>query len=60
MKAIVRKLQSRKLTEVDKRNLTFTVGDEVVPEEKINRFMKRENIPTDALYSPSSGAGQFS
>ncbi|KAH8906654.1 hypothetical protein BR93DRAFT_627353 [Coniochaeta sp. PMI_546] len=56
MKAIVRKLQSRKLTEVDKRNLTFTVGDEVVPEEKINRFMKRENIPTDALYSPSSGA----
>jgi hypothetical protein len=60
MKAIVRKRQIRKVEEPDKRDLTFTLRGEVVPEAKVDRWMKRKQIPTDAVYSPSSGAGKFS
>jgi hypothetical protein len=59
MKAIVRKRQSRIVTSPGKHNLAFALRGEVVPEEKIDRFMKRENIPIDAVYSPSSGAGKL-
>ncbi|OIW27887.1 hypothetical protein CONLIGDRAFT_705860 [Coniochaeta ligniaria NRRL 30616] len=56
MKAIVRKGQIRTVAEPDKRSLTFELRGEVVPKEKIDRFMKREQVPFDAIYSPSSGA----
>jgi hypothetical protein len=59
MKAIVRKRQERRVEEPDKPDLNFSLGGQLVPEEKIDRFMKRENIPADAVYSPLSGAGMF-
>lgn len=58
MKAIVRKRQ-RRIVADSKPNLNFSLRGDSVPEEKIERFMKRENIPHDTLYSPSSGAGKF-
>lgn len=58
MKAIVRKRQRRIVAE-SKPNLNFSLRGDSVPKEKIERFMKRENIHNDMLYSPSSGAGKF-
>ncbi|KAF2466286.1 TPR-like protein [Lindgomyces ingoldianus] len=54
MKAIVRKRQERKLVESSKRELVFTVrGSEVEP-QKINRWMKRNNVRESLLYAPTT------
>jgi hypothetical protein len=60
MKAIVRKRQSRLFREPNKRANVFELRGEIVPEEKITRFMRREEIPADVVYSPTSGARKFS
>lgn len=60
MKAIVRKRQSRLVREPDKRANVFELRGEIVPEEKITRFMRREEIPVDLVYSPASGARKSS
>ncbi|KAB5585674.1 hypothetical protein GE09DRAFT_33710 [Coniochaeta sp. 2T2.1] len=56
MKAIVRKQQARRVAEPQKRNPVFYLRGEVVPGEKVARFMKREDIAPDVAYSPASGA----
>lgn len=56
MKAIVRKRQQRLITEPAKPGYVFELRGQPVHEEKIKRFMTREEIPVDAVYSPSSGA----
>ncbi|KAB5583444.1 hypothetical protein GE09DRAFT_302196 [Coniochaeta sp. 2T2.1] len=56
MKAIVRKQQARRVAEPQKRNLVFYLRGEAVPEEKVARFMKREDIAPDVACSPASGA----
>jgi len=53
MKAIVRKQQQRKLIEIGKGRLQFTVRKNSVDPAKISRWMKREGIDEDALYAPS-------
>ncbi|KAH8732423.1 hypothetical protein GQ44DRAFT_766561 [Phaeosphaeriaceae sp. PMI808] len=56
MKAIVRKRQQRKLVDVTKGELVFNIrGNEVGP-QKIDRFMKRNNIPESQLFMASPGA----
>ncbi|KAH8592587.1 hypothetical protein B0O99DRAFT_464286, partial [Bisporella sp. PMI_857] len=56
MKAIVRKRQQRKLVEMHKGELIFQLRGSVVEPGKINRWMKRNNIPEDAVYVPSPAA----
>lgn len=56
MKAIVRKRQRRKLVDRSKRTLTFTVRGNEVDEQKIDRWMKRNGIPEDELYTHSPAA----
>ncbi|TKA52018.1 hypothetical protein B0A49_12511 [Cryomyces minteri] len=56
MSAVVRKRQRRKLIESQKGELTFTVrGNEVEP-QKIDRWMKRNEIPENVVYAPSPAA----
>jgi hypothetical protein len=54
MKAIVRKQQQRKLTEHDKGKLIFRVRGNVVEQQKIDRWMKRHDVPESILcaFSP--------
>ncbi|KAH8645453.1 hypothetical protein BX600DRAFT_444453 [Xylariales sp. PMI_506] len=54
MKHIVRRHQRRKLNEKQKPELRYKVRDKVVPNGDIQRFMKRNDLPPDELYSPSS------
>ena len=56
MKAIVRKRQRRTLVEDDKRELVFTVRDSIVDPQKIDRWMKRNDVPGSFLYAPSPAA----
>jgi hypothetical protein len=56
MEAIVRKRQGRKLVEVDKRELAFKFRGNEVELPKIERWTKRNNIPENFLYAPSSAA----
>jgi 2-hydroxychromene-2-carboxylate isomerase len=56
MKAIVHKRQRRVVTEPAKPGYVFELRGEPVPEDKIQRFMKRWELPVDAAYSPTSGA----
>jgi len=58
MKAIVRKRQQRTLVETDKKELIFTLRGNVVDPEKIDRWMKRNNIPEDILYVQSPAPGK--
>jgi hypothetical protein len=60
MKAIVRKRQRRRLIEKDKAELTFTLRGNVVEDEKIGRWMKRNRVAEEALYDPSPAACKFS
>lgn len=53
MKAIVRKNQERKLLHPQKGLLAFEVRDIVVETEKIERWMKRNNIIESSLYTYS-------
>ncbi|KAF2467662.1 uncharacterized protein BDR25DRAFT_291611 [Lindgomyces ingoldianus] len=53
MEAIVRKQQQRKLLEVDKRELEFTVRGSRVKPQKIDRWMKRNSVTKNSLYAPS-------
>ena len=57
MKAIVKRRQRRKLVEVEKKPLKFTIRGREVDDQKINRFMKRYGIPESLLYFPTPGAG---
>lgn len=59
MKAIVRKQVQRKLKESEKHDLKFSVRNQLVPQEKIDRFMRSEQIPRDVPYSPASGARMY-
>lgn len=56
MEAIVRKQQRRKLVENDKNTLQFTVRGSIVEPQKIDRWMKRNNVPDSVLYVPSPAA----
>ncbi|KAF4997295.1 hypothetical protein FDECE_12112 [Fusarium decemcellulare] len=56
MKAIVRKQQQRKLVEVDKGELSFTVRGSNVGQKKIDRWMKRHEVSESRLYAPSPAA----
>lgn len=56
MKAIVRKRQKRNLIETNKGELAFKVRGNVVEAEKIDRWMKRHDIPEDTVYAPSPAA----
>lgn len=56
MKAIVHRRQKRRLLEPSKQDLVFKLRDEAVPQEKIDRWMDRNYVPQDSLYSPQSGA----
>ncbi|GAB1310447.1 hypothetical protein MFIFM68171_00657 [Madurella fahalii] len=59
MKAIVRRRQRRRLVETDKPDLAFSVRGENVDPQKIDRYMKRNGISQDTLYSPASLAGRY-
>ncbi|KAF2011963.1 hypothetical protein BU24DRAFT_425788 [Aaosphaeria arxii CBS 175.79] len=56
MQAIVRKQQRRNVQEPDKPPLWFTVRDSSVNPEKIHRWMRRNNVSMNDLYSPASAA----
>jgi hypothetical protein len=44
---------------MDKTSLRFVVRKIVVPPEKVDRWMKRNNIPSDALFAPSPTARKY-
>jgi len=56
MKAIVKKRLQRKLVESDKGELIFAVRGNTVEPKKIDRWMKRNEIPESVLYAPSPAA----
>ena len=56
MKAIVKKRLQRKLVESDKGELIFTVRGSTVEPKKIDRWIKRNEIPESVLYAPSPAA----
>ncbi|KAH7111912.1 hypothetical protein B0J13DRAFT_659465, partial [Dactylonectria estremocensis] len=56
MTAIVRKRQQRKLVEVDKGELIFTIRGSTVESQKIDRWMNRHRVPENLLYAPSPAA----
>jgi len=56
MKAIVRKRQQRKLVESNKGELAFIVRGNIVEPKKVDRWMKRNEIPESILYAPSPAA----
>lgn len=51
--------QRQKLLEVDKRELTFWVRGNQVERDKIERWMKANNVPDDALYECCVTQGTF-
>jgi len=51
MRAIVRKRQRRKLVEDNKAELAFTVRGKTVEPQKVDRWMKRNNVPESSLYA---------
>ncbi|KAF7509889.1 hypothetical protein GJ744_007400 [Endocarpon pusillum] len=53
MKAIVRKRQRRRLVETGKEELVFEIRGIVVESDKIDRWMKRNGITENILYSSS-------
>lgn len=59
MQAIVRKQQHRRLVEPEKRDLNFKVLNFAVKSEKIDTWMKRNNVAGDAIYAPSPAACMF-
>lgn len=56
MTAIVRKRQQRKLVEIDKGELIFTIRGSTVESQKIDRWMNRHRVPENLLYAPSPAA----
>ena len=56
MQAIIRKRQRRKLIETNKAELVFEVRGSVVPPQKIERWMKRNDVFESFLYVPSPAA----
>ncbi|XPS78709.1 hypothetical protein M3J09_010715 [Ascochyta lentis] len=54
MQAIVRKRQRRKLLEPHKRELVFEVRNSQVQPQKIERWMRRNDVAESFLYSPNS------
>jgi hypothetical protein len=56
MRAIVKKRQERKLVDVNKGELIFQVRGHQVEPQKIDRWMKRNNVPKDFLYAPGTVA----
>ncbi|KAH7357318.1 hypothetical protein BKA66DRAFT_552991 [Pyrenochaeta sp. MPI-SDFR-AT-0127] len=56
MVAIVRKRQYRKLNEPNKGEQIFTVRGRTVEPDKINRWMKRNDVLETSVYAPSSVA----
>ncbi|ETS84387.1 hypothetical protein PFICI_02412 [Pestalotiopsis fici W106-1] len=56
MQAIVRKRQHRRLVEPGKKDLNFKVHNFTVNPGKVDTWMKRNNIPGDAIYAPSPAA----
>jgi hypothetical protein len=58
MKAIVRKRQQRKLAETYKGELAFKVRGNMVEPEKIDRWMKRNDVSENMVYAPSPAAGE--
>jgi hypothetical protein len=56
MKSIVRKRQRRKLVESDKGELAFTVRGNTVAPEKIDRWMKKNQIGESTVYALSPAA----
>ncbi|KIM95304.1 hypothetical protein OIDMADRAFT_71929, partial [Oidiodendron maius Zn] len=53
MSAVVKKRQQRKIIEVNKRDLVFHVRGHKVDPQKIDRWMKRHEVPESLLYVPS-------
>ncbi|KAF2189775.1 hypothetical protein K469DRAFT_625736 [Zopfia rhizophila CBS 207.26] len=56
MRAIVRKRQQRKVIEANKGELVFQVRGYEVEPQKIDRWMKRHEVPESLLYAPSPTA----
>ncbi|KAF2627195.1 hypothetical protein BU25DRAFT_368965 [Macroventuria anomochaeta] len=56
MASIVRKVQQRKLIDIDQGDLTFKVRGKRVETERIKRWMRAHGVPEDELYVPSPPA----
>ncbi|KAK2594896.1 hypothetical protein QQS21_007395 [Conoideocrella luteorostrata] len=56
MKAIIRRVVQDSLAHPDGPALQLSLRGQRVPQEKIDRFMRREGIRHDEQYSPASGA----
>jgi hypothetical protein len=56
MKAIVRKRQQRRLVDKDKGELHFRVRGSLVNLKKIERWMRRNEVPDDKIYVPNPAA----
>jgi hypothetical protein len=56
MKAIVRKRQKRKLIDTNKPELRFKVREKVVDSKKVDRWIKRNNLPENDPVAPSPAA----
>ncbi|KAF2787012.1 hypothetical protein K505DRAFT_134338, partial [Melanomma pulvis-pyrius CBS 109.77] len=54
MRAIVRKRQQRKLREGNKAELVFTVRGQPVEPQKVDRWMKRNNVSESMCISPAA------
>lgn len=59
MKAIVRKRQTRKLVDIDKKPLHFEIRGNSVEPKKVDGWMKRNNVQENILYHPSPAAGKW-
>jgi hypothetical protein len=56
MECIVRKRQQRRLVEVNRRELVFTIRGKPVNMGKVDRWMADHNVSGSMLYSPGSRA----
>lgn len=56
MQAIVRKRQQRRLVQTNKQDLNFKVHNITVKSDKVDTWMRRNNVPDDTIYAPSPTA----
>ncbi|KAH8731102.1 hypothetical protein GQ44DRAFT_604903 [Phaeosphaeriaceae sp. PMI808] len=59
MAAIVRKRQRRKHVETNKRDLIFSVRNNPVEPQKIDRWMKSHGVAESSEYAPSPAASEL-
>ncbi|KAF2192654.1 TPR-like protein [Zopfia rhizophila CBS 207.26] len=59
MRAIVKKRQQRKVIEVNKSELVFQVRGYEVEPQRIDRWMKRHEVPESLLYAPTTPSAVY-